>query len=270
MSVVIPSYNRRDLLKRALLSVYSQTLLPTEVTVIDDGSNDGTEAMLRREFPKVNYYYQENLGVSAARNLGIQQASGDWLAFLDSDDEWLPEKLAKQKAALTADPGYRICHTEENWIRNGIQVDVPKKYAKTGGWIFGHCLPLCAISPSTALIHRSVFTGIGLFDARLPACEDYDLWLRITANYPVLLVEQPQINKHGGHQDQLSQAFWGMDRFRISALQKIIDAGQLSAPNRQAAVNMLLKKAGVYLNGVTKRGKTEEASYYRQLIKRYE
>lgn len=226
--------------------------------------------MLRREFPKVNYYYQENLGVSAARNLGIQQANGDWLAFLDSDDEWLPEKLAKQKAALTANPGYRICHTEENWIRNGTQVDVPKKYAKTGGWIFTHCLPLCAMSPSTVLIHRSVFTDIGLFDTRLPACEDYDLWLRITANYPVLLVEQPQINKHGGHEDQLSQAFWGMDRFRIDALQKIIDAGQLSEQNRQAAADMLVKKAGIYLNGVAKRGKTDEAGYYQQLIKRYE
>lgn len=225
--------------------------------------------MLRQEFPQVSHFYQENLGVSAARNLGIQQTTGDWLAFLDSDDEWLPEKLANQKAVLTANPEYKVGHTEENWIRNGAQVDVPKKYAKTGGWIFTHCLPLCAISPSTILIHRSVFTDIGLFDTQLPACEDYDLWLRITANYPVLLVEQPQINKHGGYEDQLSRAFWGMDRFRISALQKIIDAGQLSEQNQQAAVNMLVKKATIYLNGVTKRGKIEEADYYQQLIKRY-
>lgn len=256
-------------MKRALLSVYSQTSLPAEVAVIDDGSTDGTEAMLRREFPQVSYFCQENRGVSAARNLGIQQTTGDWLAFLDSDDEWLPEKLAKQKAALSANPEYKVCHTEENWIRNGAQVHVPKKYAKTGGWIFSDCLPLCAMSPSTALIHRSIFTSVGLFDTRLPSCEDYDLWLRITANYPVLLVAQPQINKHGGHEDQLSCAHWGMDRFRISALQKIIDAGQLSEQNRQEAVNMLLKKAGIYLNGVSKRGKTEEADYFRQLIKRY-
>jgi len=225
--------------------------------------------MLRREFPQASYYYQENQGVSAARNLGIQQASGDWLAFLDSDDEWLPEKLANQKAALAASPEHKICHTEENWIRDGVQVKVPKKYAKTGGWIFSHCLPLCAMSPSTVLIHRSVFTDIGLFDIHFPACEDYDLWLRITANYPVLLVEQPQINKHGGHEDQLSMAFWGMDRFRIDALQKIIDSGRLSEKNRQAAVTMLVKKATIYLNGVTKRGKTVEAGYYQQLIKRY-
>lgn len=249
--------------------MYSQSLLPAEVAVIDDGSNDGTEQMVRREFPQANYYYQQNLGVSAARNLGIQKTSGDWLAFLDSDDEWLSEKLANQKARLEGHPEYRVCHTEENWIRNRTQVDVPKQYAKTSGWIFTDCLPLCAISPSTVLIHRSVFTDIGLFDTQLPACEDYDLWLRITANYPVLLVEQPQINKHGGHEDQLSMAFWGMDRFRISALQKIIDGDRLSGQNRQAAVNMLVKKAGIYLNGLTKRGKIEEASYYQQLIKRY-
>lgn len=250
--------------------MYSQTSLPAEVAVIDDGSTDGTKDMLRREFPQAIYVYQENRGVSAARNLGIQQTTGDWLAFLDSDDEWLPEKLARQKAALAANPEFKVCHTEENWIRNGTRIAVPKKYAKTGGWIFSHCLPLCAVSPSTVLIHRSVFTDVGLFDTQLAACEDYDLWLRITAIYPVLLIDQAQINKHGGHADQLSCAYWGMDRFRISALQKIIDAGQLSKQNRQAAVNMLVKKATIYLNGVKKRGKTDEANYYQQLINRYE
>jgi glycosyltransferase involved in cell wall biosynthesis len=251
------------------LSVYNQTFLPVQVTVIDDGSTDGTDAMLRQEFPQVNYYYQANQGVSAARNLGIEQSSGDWLAFLDSDDEWLPEKLLQQKSALENNPEYRICHTEENWIRNGIPVAVPKKYAKTGGWIFNDCLPLCAISPTTVLIHRSIFSNVGLFDTQLPACEDYDLWLRITSVYPVLLIVQPQINKHGGHEDQLSQAFQGMDKFRICALQKIIDTGHLSEQNRQASINMLIKKAGIYLNGVTKRGKVDEMAYYQQLINHY-
>jgi hypothetical protein len=104
----------------------------------------------------------------------------------------------------------------------------------------------------------------------LPACEDYDLWLRITSTYPVLLVVQPQINKHGGHEDQLSRVFWGMDKFRISALQKIIDVGHLSDQDRQAAVNMLIKKSGIYLIGITKRGKADEITYYQQLISRYD
>jgi len=269
ISVVIPTYNRRDLLRRALLSVFAQTLPPTEVVVIDDGSTDGTDAMIRNEFPAVRYYRQENRGVSSARNLGIRHAASDWLALLDSDDEWLPDKLIRQTAALAANPDSRVCHTEELWIRNGIRVNPAPKYAKTGGWIFTQCLPLCAMSPSTVMIHRSVFTDIGLFDTRLPACEDYDLWLRITANYPVLLIAEPQIKKYGGHDDQLSQMLWGMDRFRIDALQKIIATGQLSNENRQAAVAMLLTKAHVYLNGLIKRKKTDEADYYRQLIKRY-
>lgn len=270
ISVVIPTYNRCELLKRALQSVYSQSLLPSEVVVVDDGSTDGTNAMIRKEFPEVTYYSQENSGVSSARNLGIHHASGDWLAFLDSDDEWLPEKLLRQTKALSANPERTVCHTEEIWIRNGIRVNLPKKYAKSSGWIFTKCLPHCAMSPSTVIIHRSVFEDIGIFDTSLPACEDYDLWLRISANYPVLLIEEPQIKKHGGHDDQLSQQLWGMDRFRINALQKIIQTGQLSNENRQAAITMLLKKAEIHLNGLTKRGKTDEAHYYQLLIKCYQ
>ncbi|WP_317451583.1 glycosyltransferase family 2 protein [Methylobacter psychrophilus] len=270
ISVVIPTYNRCELLRRALLSVLSQTLLPTEITVIDDGSTDDTSVMIGKEFPAVNYYYQENCGVSSARNLGVHHATTDWIAFLDSDDEWLPEKLSRQTIALSANPASKICHTEEQWIRNGTRVNPPKKYAKKGGWIFAECLPHCAISPSTTLIHRSIFEDVGLFDITLPACEDYDLWLRITANYPVLLIEEPQIKKYGGHEDQLSQKFWGMDRFRINALEKILATSQLSSDNRYATIDMLLKKAEIHLNGVKKREKKEDINYYQQLIKRYQ
>ena len=269
ISVVIPTYNRCGLLRRALFSYFPKPYFPTEVIVIDDGSTDGTSDMIRKEFPDVTYYRQENCGVSSARNLGIFLTTGDWLAFLDSDDEWLPEKLALQTAALSANPETKVCHTEELWIRNDARVNPAKKYAKSAGWIFAQCLPLCAMSPSTVMINRSVFSDVGVFDTCLPVCEDYDLWLRITANYPVLLIEEPQIKKYGGHEDQLSQKHWGMDRFRINALQKIIDTGQLSNENQQAAVAMLLKKAEIYLIGAVKRGKTDEAHSYQQLIKRY-
>jgi hypothetical protein len=85
----------------------------------------------------------------------------------------------------------------------------------------------------------------------------------------VLLIAEPQIKKYGGHDDQLSQKYWGMDRFRIKALQKIIDSGQLSQENQQSATTLLLTKAQIYLDGAIKREKTEEADYYRQLIGRY-
>lgn len=269
ISLIIPTYNRCSTLKRALDSILQQTVPPDEIIVVDDGSTDGTENMLSREFPQVSYIAQVNKGVSAARNRGIQRAQGPWIAFLDSDDTWLPEKLATQVCALKKTPEIKICHTEEIWIRNGIRVNAMNKHKKKGGWIFKHCLPLCAMSPSSIIIHRSVFDDVGLFDESFPACEDYDLWLRITAKYPVLFIEQPSINKYGGHDDQLSHQYWGMDRFRIQALEKIIAQPDLSSENKSNAIHMLLKKARIFKNGALKRGKTESAQSYQQLIDKY-
>lgn len=269
ISVIIPTYNRANHLQQALHSVIRQTAQPDEIIIVDDGSNDNTKTIVN-DFPSnVKYLYQNNNGVSSARNSGIKQATGDFIAFLDSDDQWLPEKLEKQIAALHKNPDIYICHTEEIWIRNGIRVNQMKKHAKKGGWIFDHCLPLCVISPSSVIINRSVFEQVGLFDETLPACEDYDLWLRICANHQVLFLNEPLIMKFGGHEDQLSQKYWGMDRFRIKALDKILNQDDLSPENRKLACDMILKKAKIFLNGAKKRGKTEDANHYEQLIKRY-
>lgn len=265
-SIIIPTFNRSALLKRALESIYKQTFSEYEVIVIDDGSTDDTAKMLQADFPSVKYLYQENDGVSSARNKGLKIAKGEWLAFLDSDDEWLSSKLEKQIAILKLTPDAKICHTEEIWVRNGVRVNQMKKHKKTGGWIFPQCLPLCAMSPSSIVIHRSVFDEVGEFDTSLPACEDYDLWLRITAKYPVLYVEEPQIKKYGGHEDQLSQKHWGMDRYRIKALQKIIAGDRLSLENKQQAITMLLKKSKIFQQGAIKRGKVDDANHYQQII----
>lgn len=269
ISLIIPSYNRGSILKRALYSALEQSRPPDEIIVVDDGSTDHSAQMLKQEFPQINTIVQNNRGVSAARNTGIQQATGDWIAFLDSDDSWLEEKLATQVRALQQAPETKVCHTEEIWIRNGTRVNAMHKHKKTGGWIFKHCLPLCAMSPSSIMIHRSVLDDVGLFDENLPACEDYDLWLRISAKYPVLFIEQPLINKYGGHEDQLSQKYWGMDRFRIQALEKIIAQPYLSPKNKQYAMQMLIKKARIFRNGALKRGKTESAQHYQHLLDKY-
>ena len=270
VSLIIPSYNRCKTLRRALHSVEAQTVKPDEVVVIDDGSTDETALVLGKEFPSVTYKFQENRGVSAARNHGITHSKGEWLAFLDSDDEWLPKKLEKQMDLLHANRLIKICHTEEVWIRDGRRVNAMKKHKKKGGWIFQHCLPLCAISPSSVIIHRSVFEKTGLFDEDLPACEDYDLWLRITSRYPVLFAEEPLINKYGGHEDQLSRKYWGMDRFRIQALIKIIAEDELQKDDRQAAVEILIKKLKILIQGAEKRGKQNEVCSYQQLLERYQ
>lgn len=252
VSVIIPSYNRAHTLARALESVSAQTRPADEIIVIDDGSDDGTEQLIRRYYPAVTYLKQENRGVSAARNLGIRQAGCKWIALLDSDDAWLPHKLAAQLELLAQQPDHPLIHSDEIWIRNGVRVNQMNKHAKAGGWIFQRCLPLCAISPSAAMIHRDLFTEIGLFDETLPACEDYDLWLRITAHHPVLYCDDALIIKHGGHEDQLSQRHWGMDRFRIRALAKSLEQGRLSEQDYRAAERMLQRKLRILLRGARK------------------
>ncbi len=272
VSVVIPTCNRADLVLRALASVRAQTRPPSEILVVDDGSTDATIERIRAAFPEVTLLEQKNRGVSAARNTGIQKARGTFIALLDSDDEWLPQKLDRQLAAIEKandnDNDTLLCHTDEIWIRGGRRVNPMKKHQKYGGRIFERCLPLCVISPSSVLLHRSLFETIGLFDEDLPVCEDYDLWLRVTARYPVLYLNEPLIVKYGGHADQLSHKYWGMDRFRITALQKILASGELGEPEQAAAEAMLLNKIAIYARGARKRGKHAEADGYEQRLAR--
>lgn len=269
ISVIIPSWNRADRLAAALDSVHAQSVAPLEIIVVDDGSTDNTRELLTRHYPDVRYIFQSNRGVSHARNTGIAAASGDWIALLDSDDRWEPRKLEQQQAAIRATPGCKLCHSDEIWIRNGKRVNPMKKHAKHGGWIFRHCLPLCVISPSAVIIHRDLFTEIGLFDESLPACEDYDLWLRICAVYPVLYIEQPLIVKVGGHEDQLSRRYWGMDRFRIQALEKILAADVLGIEDQAAALETLREKTAVMIQGAVKRGNRALADTYRDKQQKY-
>lgn len=263
ITTIIPTHNRAELLQRALRSVLAQTRPADEIIVVDDGSTDHTPAMMARLFPQITYHVQLNKGVSAARNAGIRIARGDWIALLDSDDEWLPDKLERQEKALLENPEYSLCHGEEIWIRHGKRVNPMQKHRKFGGWIFEKCLPLCVISPSATLMRRSLFDRVGFFDETLPACEDYDLWLRICAHYPVLFLEEPLMNKYGGHPDQLSRRYWGMDRFRIRALEKVLRDPQLSPENRIATLETLIQKIEIYLEGAQKRGKIADIEDYR-------
>ena len=264
ISVIVPTYNRAHQLPRALDSILCQSCSPKEIIVVDDGSTDETSALMTSEYPEIVFIQQQNAGVSSARNAGIKRASGDWIAFLDSDDEWLPKKLEIQMKALYKNPEIKICHTNEIWIRNGKRVNPKKKHGKFGGWIFQKCLPLCCISPSSVIIHKSIFKEIGLFDYSLPVCEDYDLWLRITARNPVLYIEEPFLIKYGGHEDQLSKKYWGMDRFRIKSLEKIISSRVLSELDENAAKKMLMEKIYIFIQGAQKRGNIKEVKKFKE------
>ena len=271
ISVILPFYNRSQTIRRALSSIYQQTLQPLEVIAIDDASNDGGSDIVEREFPEVRLLqHDENRGVSAARNTGIQCASGDWLAFLDSDDEWLPKKLEIQLQAVQQSCSeFKVVHSDEIWIRNGVRVNPHAKHQKYGGYIFEHCLPLCAISPSCVVLHKEIFQQVGLFDEQLPACEDYDMWLRVCLDFPVCYVDQPLIKKYGGHDDQLSRKYWGMDRFRIIALEKILAKPSLTGEAREMVVHMLIKKASIMLQGARKRSNQAMIAWCDQLLTKY-
>ena len=228
ISVIIPTYNRKKTLARAIQSVINQSLSPFEILIIDDGSNDGTQEWVKENFQSIKYIYQNNRGVSSARNIGIENANGDWVAFLDSDDEWLSNKLHEQVIAIESNPKIKFFHTNEIWIRNGVRVNQMKKHKKYGGYIFEKCLDMCRVSPSSVLIQKEVFDNIGVFDESLRVCEDYDLWLRITSKYPVVFLDVPLIYKYGGHADQLSKVKDGIESYRIQSLEKIINSGFLS------------------------------------------
>jgi len=268
VSVIIPVYNRVNLIDRSINSVISQTYPINEIIVIDDGSNDGTYDLIKRNFPQVSLQYQENKGVSNARNIGIKLAKSKWIAFLDSDDEWLPKKVEEQINLLKTNFSFKICHTDEVWIRNQVRVNPMKKHRKYGGDIYNKCLPLCVISPSSIIIHKDIFNDVGLFDEELPVCEDYDMWLRICSKYSVLFLDQKLINKYGGHDDQLSKKYWGMDRFRLIALEKMIDNPNLKSTDRMATINMAIDKARILQKGYIKHNhKIEAQEISEKLIK---
>ncbi len=264
ISVIIPTYNRRQTLRRAVESVLNQTFRDFELIVVDDGSSDGTHEDWQ-SCPNVTYLKQSHGGVSKARNAGIVNSRSQFIAFLDSDDEWKPEKLARQLHFFETHPDSLISQTEEIWIRRGKRVNPMKKHKKYGGLIFKECLPLCIVSPSAVMMKRELFHEIGYFDETLPACEDYDMWLRVSAKYPIDLIEEPLVIKYGGHPDQLSRTVPFLDRYRIQALQKIMESGTLSEEQFGLAIEEFKRKCEIYGKGCLKRGKSEEAKRVLQM-----
>lgn len=275
ISVIIPTFNRAAYLKEAIQSILDQDCFcdrnkepPFEIIVVDDGSTDSTGEVVRSFAGDIRYVYQENRGVSAARNVGLQHANGEFIAYLDSDDLWKKEKVAVQMSLIKTVPRAMMCYTEEIWIRNGIFVNPKKRHRKYSGWIFDKVLPLCLISLSSALFRREVFASVGTFDEDLPVCEDYDFGIRLAHRYPVYFLTRPLVVKRGGHKDQLSRKYWGMDRFRIKALEKALSM-DLTPVERDLVRAEIVKKSRVLMNGFLKRGKMSEAEKYRKRIDMY-
>jgi glycosyltransferase involved in cell wall biosynthesis len=268
VSVIIPTYNRGWIVKNAIVSVLNQDFTDFELIVIDDGSTDNTAEVLQAIAGTFTVIRQDNQGVSAARNRGIRESGGRLIAFLDSDDAWLPQKLSAQVDFFSRQPHALICQTEEIWIRNGKRVNPGKRHSKLSGMIFEPSLHLCLVSPSAVMIRRRLFAEVGLFDETLPACEDYDLWLRISRQHPIYLIDKPLIVKNGGHDDQLSKTA-ALDKYRIQSITSLLESGTINAEQRKAALAVLKNKIAVYQEGCRKRGRLQEVKQYQTLADRF-
>tara|TARA_X000000950_G_scaffold284760_1_gene388648 strand:- start:276 stop:1145 length:870 start_codon:yes stop_codon:yes gene_type:complete len=258
-SVVIPTYNRDEYLERAVRSVLRQSFKDFELLIVDDGSTDGTKdylSKLKSNFcstSRLKVINQKNSGVSAARNIGIRESSGKWIAFLDSDDEWSKKKLEIQKKYIERNPSCMWCHGNERWIRNGEHLNQKKIHRKSGGDLFIRSLDLCLISPSTVVINRCLFEELGYFKEDFIVCEDYDLWLRFLLKHKIGFCEELLITKYGGHEDQLSKRYKAMDYYRVKSMLALLD--EVKSTDRKEAVKKVLKiKCMILISGYKKFG----------------
>ena len=254
IAVIIPFYNRPERVRQAYASVCAQCYRNIEVLLVDDGSDCRDEDL--RQLVVSNGHqvlYQEHQGVSAARNAGILNSQAPWIALLDSDDAWLPDKLTRQRAYHASNPDILISQTEEIWYWQGVRVKRKKILRPPEGDIFARSLTRCLVSSSSTLIHRSVFDRVGLYNQELPACEDYDIWLRMALQYQFGLLADPVVIKYGGHEDQLSKKYPAMDRYRIYALLSLLSSASMLETQRELVLEELERKCDILRKGAVKK-----------------
>lgn len=257
-SIIIPVFNRERFISRAIESVLNQSFKNYEIIVVDDGSTDNTPYIIK-QYP-VNIITQKNRGVSAARNRGIKAAKGEIVAFLDSDDEWKKDKLKIQAAFFEKNPQYKIHQTDEIWIREGKFLNKKKIHQKKEGFIFYESLHLCLISPSAVAIKKKLFEEVGFFREDFEVCEDYELWLRITKKYPIGYSPEKLVIKYGGHEDQLSRKYFGMDRWRVKAMLPFCDDPKV--------LDVALKKCEILVKGAKKHNNFEILKEFEPIYKK--
>lgn len=233
VAIILPTFNRKGIVDRAIQSVINQTYPHWELHIVDDGSTDDTWMDLLSKLPRwkgelssfgrnkksIQVHQTEHRGVSGARNFGIERAEGEWMAFIDSDDEWFPEKLFKQLEFHKLNPTFLFSQTKEVWNKKGNLMEPKGKYRKLSGMFLKESLELCMVTSSSFLAHKQTLNKIGGFRIELPVCEDYDLWNRILLEgYPIGLIDENLMVRYGGSDDQLSNQYQALERFRLYSL----------------------------------------------------
>ena len=258
ISVVIPTFNREEFLDRSISSALAQTYPVDEVIVVDDGSCDSTESIVKKY--SVRYIYKQNGGVSSARNIGIKASKNEWVAFLDSDDVWHVDKLKLQTAFHKQNREIFISHTDEQWIYNGKIKNKKHKHKKPFGECFLENIEFCKIGASTAILHKSIFDDIGYFDQSLQVCEDYDMWLRVSNKYNIGYINKELIIKYAGHKNQLSFSTFGLDRFRVLALLK-----HKTGRYQNEVKKEIIKKCNILIKGAKNNNNQEIIKTYKYI-----
>ncbi len=279
VSVIIPVYNRPSLVLEALESVLSQTCSDFEIIVVDDGSDDNTPGILQ-EFkeraselrPEISVLIIRQIHSGMAgqvRNRGVKDAAGSLIAFLDSDDLWVPEKLELQTACFRNNPQVQIVHTREHWRRGEKTVSQKTQKHLRKGDVFLHALEKCILGPSTVMMKSELFRATGGFHESTEIAEDYEYWLRLTASCLVDYLEAPLTIKRAGKWDQLSEKYGQIEIFRINALKRLVEEKLLPRERVSDASEALARKCRIYAAGCLKRGKVEEADKFNMIAAKY-
>jgi glycosyltransferase involved in cell wall biosynthesis len=271
-SVIVPTFNRWPMLAEAITSVMAQGHVDFELIIVDDGSFDDTAVQLPilceelATAPRpIRILRSENRGAAAARNFGAASARAPLIAFLDSDDLWLPDKLYRQLDYMRLRPHCIASQTDEIWLRDGVRVNPGSRHRKRGGDFFIDSLRTCLVSPSSVMIRTNIFHELGGFDEGLLAAEDYDLWLRLLLEHQVEFLPEALVVRRAGHPGQLSATVPAVDRFRILALLKLLFRDDLGAQQRAASIGVLIEKCRIYSNGLDRRGNLAEATFIRTI-----
>lgn len=221
VDIVIPAFGREKLLEEAVRSVQQQTFEDWRLLIVDDASATPLRCDSFAHDKRIEIIrLEKNSGPALARNQGASRGDSPFIAFLDSDDLWQPQKLELQLELFKDDPLLQWAHTNEVWFRNGALVRQKHIHAKQGGQFFSRALERCLISPSAVMLRRIFFEQSGGFNPAFRLCEDYEFWLRLLLVNPVGFVKDAATVKRAGEWEQLSSSR-EIDRYRVLALHRL-------------------------------------------------